>query len=229
MEEEDRRLEVLKAEAAIRELAGRMAQAGESARQADNTRRVLETAVRSMDEFNTRFQELTESWENSFEEKNKSINQAKESLDTGAKDFQQAHERLEKMAENLETSMEEKNKKFYELIDFKLGSLSQDINTFSTKLLFIMDQNEALDKRIQALQGTIYELSWKFQDFGNDMASNSEDVQELRTKVIDSNERLSSLEQTLEAKTSGLSHRLRSALIGGGLGMVTILMVIKFV
>jgi chromosome segregation ATPase len=229
MEEEDRRLEVLKAEAAIRELAGRMAQASESARQADNTRRVLETAVRSMDEFNTRFQELTESWKNSFEEKNKSINQAKESLDTGAKDLQQAHERLEKMAENLETSMEEKNKKFYELIDFKLGSLSQDINTFSTKLLFIMDQNEALDKRIQALQGTIDELSWKFQDFGNDMASNSEDVQELRTKVVDSNERLSSLEQTLEAKTSGLSHRLRSALIGGGLGMVMILMVIKFV
>ena len=61
------------------------------------------------------------------------------------------------------------------------------------------------------------------------LASNSEDVQELRTKVIDSNERLSSLEQTLEAKTSRLSYRLRSALIGGGLGMVTILMVIKFV
>jgi chromosome segregation ATPase len=133
------------------------------------------------------------------------------------------------MAENLETSMEEKNKKFYELIDFKLGNLSQDINTFSTKLFFIMDQNEALDKRIQALQGTIDELSWKFQEFGNDMASNSEDVQGLRTFVIDSNERLSSLEQTLEAKTSRLSYRLRSALIGGGLGMVTILMVIKFI
>ena len=77
-----------------------------------------------------------------------------------------------------------KKQEFYELIDFKLGNLSQDINTFSTKLLFIMDQNEALDKRIQALQGTIDELSWKFQEFGNDMASNSEDVQELRTNVI---------------------------------------------
>ena len=229
MNEEDRRLEILKAEEAIRELAKKMAQASESTRQADNTRTVLETAVRSIDEFNTRFQELTESWKESFEEKSRSMDQAKESLDTGAKDLQQAHDRLEKMAENLETSMEEKNKKFYELIDFKLGSLSQDINTFSTKLLFIMDQNEALDKRIQALQGTIDELSWKFQDFGNDMASNSEDVHELRTKVIDSNERISSLEETLEAKTSGLSHRLRSALIGGGLGMVTILMVIKFV
>jgi predicted nucleic acid-binding Zn-ribbon protein len=229
MSEEERRLEILKAEAAIRELASRMAQASESTRQADNTRCVLETAVRSIDEFNTEFQALTESWNKSFEEKSKSMDQAKESLDMGAKDLQQAHERLDKMAENLETSMEEKNKKFYELIDFKLGSLSQDINTFSTKLLFIMDQNEALDKRIQALQGTIDELSWKFQEFGNDMASNSEEVQELRTKVVDSNERLASLEEALEAKTSGLSYRLRSALIGGGLGMVTILMVIKFV
>jgi predicted nucleic acid-binding Zn-ribbon protein len=229
MNEEERRLEILKAEEAIRELARKMAQANESTRQADNTRGVLEAAVRSMDEFNTRFLELTESWNKSFEEKSESMDQAKKSLDMGAKDLQQAHERLAKTAENLETSMEEKTKEFHELVDFKLGNLSQDINTLSTKLLFIMDQNEALDKRILALQGTIDGLSWKFQEFGNDMASNSEDVQELRTKVIDSNERLSSLEQTLEAKTSGLSHHLRSALIGGGLGMVMILMVIKFV
>ena len=101
MNEEERRLEILKAEEAIRELARKMAQASESTRQADNTRGVMEAAVRSMDEFNTRFQELTESWNKSFEEKSKSMDQAKKSLDMGAKDLQQAHERLAKTAGNL--------------------------------------------------------------------------------------------------------------------------------
>ena len=81
MNEEERRLEILKAEAAIRELASRMAQASESTRQADNARSVMEAAVRSMDEFNTEFQELTESWKKTFEEKSKSMDLALESLD----------------------------------------------------------------------------------------------------------------------------------------------------
>ena len=89
-----------------------MAQASECTRQADNARSVMEAAVRSMGEFNTEFQELTESWEKTFEEKSKSMDLALKSLDSGAKDLQQAHERLEKMAGNLETSMEEKTRNF---------------------------------------------------------------------------------------------------------------------
>ena len=166
MNDEERRSEVLKAEAAIRELAGRMVQASESTKQADNARGTLESAIRSMDELKSEFQEEI-----------KSLNQARESLDIAAKDIQ------------------------------KLRNLQQDITTISDKLLFLIDQNEASNERILALQRTI------------------EEVQGSRDQVIDSNKSLS-LKKSLEAKKSGISYRLRSAIIGGmGVGMV--LMIIK--
>jgi chromosome segregation ATPase len=252
MNEEERRLEILKAEAAIRELAGRMAEAGECTRHADMARSALEAAARSIDELSIEFHSSIESSKGALEEESKSMNQARESLDICARDVQKSQELLGKTAANLENSQEKKNQEFYEMIDAKLdnlsqdinnaqehlskktdhletsiversqethelldaklGNLSQDINTISDKLLFVMDQNEALNKRILALQQIIEELSCKFHGFGNAIACNSEEIQELRTQVIDSNEKLSSLEYGLEAKTSGLVHRLRSAI-----------------
>jgi predicted nucleic acid-binding Zn-ribbon protein len=212
MNEEERRLEILKAEAAIRELAGRMAKAGECTRHADMARSALEAAARSIDELSIEFHSSIESSKGALEEESKSMNQARESLDICAKDLQKSQEMLGTKAANLEKSLEKKNQEFYEMIDAKLGNLSQDINTISNKLLFVMDQNEALDKRILALQQIIEELSCKFHGFGNAIACNSEEIQELRTQVIDSNEKLSSLKYGLEAKTSGLVHRLRSAI-----------------
>jgi TolA-binding protein len=55
----------------------------------------------------------------------------------------------------------------------------------------LIDQNEASVKRIRALQLSVEELSHEFQGFQNDTANCS---QELRNQVIDSQERLSSLE-----------------------------------
>jgi predicted nucleic acid-binding Zn-ribbon protein len=219
MNEEERRLEILKAEAAIRELARRMAEAGEYTRQADMARSALEAADRSIDELNIEFHALIESHRGALEEESKTMNQALESLDICAKDLQKAQERFEKKAENLETSIEKKHQEFYEMMDAKLDNLSQDINEtkdqfiiVANKLLFVMDQNEALNKRMLALQRIIDELSCKFQGFGNVVDCNSEKIQELRVQVIDSNEKLSSLKYDLEAKTSGLVHRLRSAI-----------------
>lgn len=212
MNEEERRLEILKAEAAIRELARRMAEAVEYTRQADMARSALEAADRSIDELNIEFHALIESHRGALEEESKSMNQARESLVICAKDLQEAQERLEKKAENLETSLGKKNQETQELLDARLINLSQDINTISNKLLFVMDQNEVLNKRMLALQRIIEELSSKFQEFGNAADCTSEEIQELRAQVFDSNEKLSSLEYDLDAKTSGLVHRLRSAI-----------------
>lgn len=212
MNEEERRLEILKAEAAIRELARRMAEAVEYTRQADMARSALEAADRSIDELNIEFHALIESHRGALEEESKSMNQARESLVICAKDLQEAQERLEKKAENLETSLGKKNQETQELLDARVSNLSQDINTISNKLLFVMDQNEVLNKRMLALQRIIEELSSKFQEFGNAADCTSEEIQELRAQVFDSNEKLSSLEYDLDAKTSGLVHRLRSAI-----------------
>jgi predicted nucleic acid-binding Zn-ribbon protein len=201
MNEEERRLEILKAEVAIRELAGRMAEANECARQADMARNTLKAAVRSIDELNIEFHASIESQR-----------RLRESLDICEKDLQKAQERLEKKTEDFQTAMGEKNQKFYESVDAKLGNLSRDINTISNKLLFLMDQNEASGKKNLALQRIIEELSSKFERFGNDIACNSEEIQELRTQVIDHNEKLSSLKHGLDAKTSGLAQRLQSVI-----------------
>lgn len=229
MNEGARRIEILKAEAAIRDLASRMAEAIECTRQTDMTRSTLETAIKSIDELNIEFQEEIKSQKRAFQEERESLNQARESLEIGVRAIQKAQERLEKKADHLENSMLERSQGLHELLDARLGNLSQDINTISNKLLFVMDQNETSGKKILALQQIIEELSWNFQEFGNDTANKSEEIQELRTQVIDSNERLSSFEQALEAKTSSLSHRLRSAIIGGGLGVVMVVMIIKLV
>ena len=229
MNEGERRIEILKAEAAIRDLAGRMAEACESTRQADMARSSLEEAIKSINELNSQFQSAIESQKREFEEERKSLNQASESLDIGVRDLQKAQEKLEKKADHLENSMVERSQELHESIDDKLVNLSQEVNTISNKLLFVMDQNEASGKRILALQQIIEELSWNFQKLVDDTANKSEEIQELKTQVIDSNERISSIEQVFETKTSGLSHRLRSAIIGGGLGVVMVVMILKLV
>lgn len=252
MNEEERRLEILKAEAAIRELAGRMAEASECTKQADKARRALEGAAGSIDALSILFHASIESAAGKLDEERRSINQARESLDICAKDLQRAQEILVKEAENLEISLGKKNQEFYELLDAKLGNLiqdinnvqehlsekadhletsvieankethelldaklgnlSQDIDTISNKLLFVMDQNEALNRRILAMNQIIEKLSCEFKEFRNAVASNSEDLQELKTQVNDSNDKLSSLKYGLETKTIGLVNRLRSAI-----------------
>jgi chromosome segregation ATPase len=212
MNEEERRLEILKAEAAIRELAQRMTEAVVYTRQADMARSALEAADRSIDELNIEFHALIESHRGALEEESKSMKQARESLEICARDLQNAQERLERKAENLDISIQRQNQETHESLDAKLRNLSQDINTISNKLLFVMDQNEVSNKRILALQRIIEELSSKFQEFGNAADCTSEEIQELRALVFNSNEKLSSLEYDLDAKTSGIVHRLRSAI-----------------
>jgi len=285
MNEEERRLEILKAEAAIRELAQRMAEAGERTKQADMARSTLESALRSIKELNLDLQAFLESEKQATKEKSESLKQASESLGLGAEEIQKAEERLEEKADHLETSMDERSQELQESIsgkllnlsqdinaaqeqlsakadnletsinesqelqksvDGKLCNLSQDINTaqesvdsklnillhnigaISNKLLFIMDQNEASNKRILALERTIKELSDKFPDLNNCIIGNLEEMQELKTQAFDFNEPLSSTEQASVTKTSRLYSRLRSAIIGG-LGAVMVFMFLRLV
>lgn len=285
MNEEERRLEILKAEAAIRELAQRMAEAGERTKQADMARSTLESALRSIKELNLDLQAFLESEKQATKEKSESLKQASESLGLGAEEIQKAEKRLEEKADHLETSMDERSQELQESVsgklsilsqdinaaqeqlsakadhletsinesqelqksvDGKLCNLSQDINTaqesvdsklnillqnigaISNKLLFIMDQNEASNKRILALERAIKDLSDKFPDLNNHMIGNNEEMQELKTQALDFNEPLSSTEQASVAKTSRLYSRLRSAIIGG-LGAVMVFMFLRLV
>jgi chromosome segregation ATPase len=290
MNEVERRLEILKAEAAIRELAQKMAEAGEYARQADMARNALEAAAKSIEELNFEFRGLMKSHDGALNEESKSMNQAMESLENCTRDLQNAQGRLGKnaedlefslgkkgqefsenmgkkldnlsqgfdkvrdqfiaRAENLESSVQRQNQEFHELVDAKLSNisqeinnvqehlsekadfleasvaegnkthelvdaklshLSQEINTISNKFLFVMDQNEASNKKFFALQRTIEELSCRFQGFDNIIDCNSEEIKNLRIHVIESNGTLSSIKNGLEERRSGLVHRLRSA------------------
>jgi archaellum component FlaC len=221
MNEEERRLEILKAEAAIRELAGRMAEASASTKQADRAAEMLAAAASFLQELNGQFRALIEDEKRAVDEERKSLDRVHESLDICAKDLLESLGSLERKAEHFETYWEER---MNELLDARFKDLPQDVKTVSNKLSFLIDQNEASGKRIQALQLSVEELFHEFQRSRNDMAERSLEVQELSSQVIDSQERLSSLEQ---ARAAGLSHRLRSALIGGGLGMIFIFMAIR--
>jgi chromosome segregation ATPase len=227
MNEEERRLEVLKAEAAICELAKRMAEASACTKQADNAGRVLETEAACLKELNCEFKALIENQKREIDEEHKSLDQARESLSIGAKDLQDSKERLEKMAENFRTHLEDRNQEFQGLLDTKLNNLPQDIKTIHNELLFLIDQNEAFAQKILDLQQSVEEILRELQRFEKDAAFNSDEIHALRSQFNDSNERLSSLEHAFEAKTCGLSNRLRSALIGGGLGLILVLMVMK--
>ncbi|VVB70770.1 Uncharacterised protein [uncultured archaeon] len=227
MNEEERRHEILRAEAAIRELAMRMAETSECTRQADTARSILESAVRSIDDLKAEIGASIESEKRTREEESESLRRTQESLASSVQEFRKSQERFEKKADHLETTIGERSQELLESVDARLVSLSRNIETISNKLTFIMDQNEASSKRTFALQKIVEELSGKFQEFGDCTISNSEEIQELESQITSSNERLSSLEQAYAMKTAGLSHRLRSAIIGGGLGMVMILMIIK--
>ncbi|MCK9441391.1 MAG: hypothetical protein M0Q13_08215 [Methanothrix sp.] len=221
MNEEERKLEILKAEAAIRELAGRMAEACACTKQADRAAEMLEAAASSLKELNGQFRALMVDEKRAMDEERESLGQAHESLDICAKDLKESLEILEMKAESFETSWEEK---MQELLDARFKDLHQDVMTVSNKLSFLIDQNVASGKRILALHLSVEELSREFLGLRNDMAESSLEIQELRSQVIDSQEQLSSLEQ---ARAAGLSHRLRSALIGGGLGMIFVFMAIR--
>ena len=73
MNEGERKIEILKAEAAIRDLAGRMAEASESTRQTDMARSSLEEAIKSIKELNFQFQSAIESQKREFGEERKSL------------------------------------------------------------------------------------------------------------------------------------------------------------
>jgi chromosome segregation ATPase len=221
MNEEERRLEILKAEAAIRELAGRMAEASASTKQADRAAEMLKAAALSLKELNEQFKVLVEGEKRAMDEERQSLSQAHESLDVCAKGLQESLASLERMAESFETAWVER---MQGLLDARFKELPQDAKNISNKLSFLIDQNEASNKRIQDFHLGVEKLSHEFQGFRNDLAEGSFEIRELRSLVIDSRGRLSSLEQ---ARAAGLSHRLRSALIGGGLGMIFIFIAIR--
>lgn len=268
MNEDQRKQEVLRAEAAIHELAQRMAEASERTEQADLARRTLESAVGSIEELSAELQTLMESDKRATAEKSESLNQVSELLVVGAKELQKAQEGLDKRADHLETSISETSHELLGLLDARLCILSQDINetqklmsakadhleksliqgsqefqrsadakldnlllninTISNKLLFVMDQNEASNRRILALDKIISELSEKFQNPADSAINNSEDIEDLKTQVNDLNKQISTIGQASAAKKSHLSHRLRSAIIGG-LGVVMVFMIIRLV
>ncbi len=221
MNEEDRKLEILKAEAAIRELAGRMAEACASTKQADKAAEMLGAAASSFMELNGQFRALIEDKKRAVDDECKSLDRANESLDICARDLKESLVTQERKAEYFETHWEDR---INELFDTRFKDLPQDVKTISNKLSFLIDQNEASCKRIQALHLSVEELSHEFQRYRNDMAESSLEIKELRSQLIDSRERLSSLEQ---ARAVGLSHRLRSAIIGGGLGMIFVFMAVR--
>jgi chromosome segregation ATPase len=128
-------------------------------------------------------------------------------------DINKYQEQLSEKAAHLETSMAEKSQTSHDLLDARLDNLSQKIETISNKLLFIIDQNEASSKRILAFQSIVEELFDKLNGFENEIACNSNEVHELKTQVVESDERLTSLEYGFEAKISGLVNRLRSAIV----------------
>ncbi len=252
LNEEERRLEILKAETAVRELAGRMAQAIECTKQTDKTRSELEAAVSSMNEMTIKCQTLLESQERLSHEESKTLDRARELLESEAKDLQFAQERLEKKVEHIGISLQAKNKQNYESIDVNLASLkshidniqvqlikrteqldsnhvdlSQEIGMSSERLLLIVDQNEALLKRILALEGFMAGFSRQLNSYGNATLCTSEELQELDNKILDCDTRLSSLEGAMLTKPSGFSHRLRSAIIGGGLGVILALTIVR--
>ncbi len=200
MNEEDRKHEILKAEAAIRELAGRMAEACASTKQADKAAKMLDAAASSFMELNGQFRALIEDKKRDVDEERRSLDRAHESLDTCARDLKESLVTLERKAEYFETHWEDR---INEIFDTRFKDLPQDAKTISNKLSFLIDQNEASCKRIQSLHLSVEELSHE---------------------LIDSQERLSSLEQV---QAAGLSHRLRSAIIGGGLGMILVFMAIR--
>jgi chromosome segregation ATPase len=203
MNDEERKFEILKAEAAIRELAGRMAEASASTKQADRASEMMEAAASSVKELNGQLRAL-------MEDEKRAMDEERESLD-----------RLKSKAESFETTWEER---MQQLLDARFKDLPQDILIITNKLSFLIDQNEASVKRFRALQLSVEELSHEFQGYRNNTADCSLELQELRTQVTESQERLSSLEQ---AQATGLSHRLRSALIGGGLGVIFVFMAIR--
>ena len=166
-------------------------------------------------EFNReRYQFLAraENLENSIQKQNQEVHEMLEAKLSNKfqqiKDFQ---DHLSEKADLLEACVADGNKN-HEMLEAKLSHLSQEIITISNKLLFVMDQNEASSKKILALQGTIEELSCGFQGFASIIKGNSEDMQNLRTTVIESNGTLSSLKNHFEERRCGLVHRFRSAI-----------------
>jgi DNA repair exonuclease SbcCD ATPase subunit len=155
MNEDEKRREILKAEAAIRELAARMAQASEYARQADMAKCTLEAAARSIDELCNESRSLMESYREVVRAENKSINRALESFESCVKDLQKVCDGLENKAEDFETSVVEKNQEFYEIMDSKLDNQSQTINEIKDQLMI---KAEHLDISIDKQSQTIHEL-----------------------------------------------------------------------
>jgi chromosome segregation ATPase len=156
----------------------------------------------------------------------------RKSMDTRAYDLSgevnEIHEELSAKSKHLETFICETNQESRESADNKLNDLLKNMDAISNKLLFVMDQNEASTRRVQAVEQSIKGLSVGLQDIGNRIQSNSEEREELKMGIAQFNERLLSLEQVTVAKTSGISNRLRSA-FAGGLGIIMVVMMLKFV
>ena len=208
--EEGRRLEILKAEATIRELAGRMVEASESTKQADNARRALEAAAGSIEALSILFHASIESATGKLDEDRKSINQARDSLDICAKDLQKAQEILVTKAENLETSLGKKNEEFYKMLDARIGSLSQDLNIAQENL---SEKAAYLETSIvEASQETHELLNVKLGSLSQDLNIAQEICSEkaayLETSIVEASQETHEL---LNVKLGNLSQDLNSA------------------
>ena len=87
----------------------------------------------------------------------------RESMDIRAydlsRDVNEIHDELSVNSERLEAFICETNQKSKESADTKLNGLLKNLDAVSNKLLFIMDQNEASARRVQAVERSIKGLS----------------------------------------------------------------------
>jgi chromosome segregation ATPase len=284
MNEEERRLEILKAETTIRELAGKMAKASEYANQAemakdasreciqslDQARESLELGIRdlrmvqeslenglnnigvslaeSRNEFyevmDTRFDKVSQDikemqvqlslkadhFETTISKKNQENAKSLDSkLQDLTSDINKTQVQLSRRVDYLENSIAQSNQQIVELFDARLGNISQNIDTLSSKFLFVIDQNDASNKRYLAMQQTLVELSLKFLDFENDITNNLEEIRNLRTQMTQSKECVSNLEQSLETKSSELNRRLQFIMAGGIFAILLILIIMRII
>jgi chromosome segregation ATPase len=202
---------------------------------AETGRRSLDRSCESLDANVKKLQKAQESLEKeadhleiSLGERTRELQQMVESNLYGlSRGVNEIHDELSANSERLEAFIGETNQNSRESADTKLNGLLKNLDAVSNKLLFIMDQNEASARRVQAVERSIKGLSAGLQDIGNRIQSNSGEIEELKMGVTQFNKRLLSLEQVTAAKTSGISNRLRSAL-AGGLGVITAITMLKF-
>ncbi len=202
MIEAEKRIEVLKAEAAIRELAGRMAEAIECTNQANMARSVLENGANSLEMLAAECRKLLEFQKDSSRENNKALDQARESIEMGAKDFRWAKERLEKQSGHIEIFLEEKNQELYKMINAKLEEIHEGID----------NSQDQLKKKEEHFDSSIRDQNQQFHGYDTKLGDLSQEIDAVSERllfIIDQNELLVKRTLSLERTIEGLSEKLQ--------------------